>query len=450
MRKNDDEVAEFRKRAHELLDRMLDGALEASERETMLDMVPMVKKGALELGETVVRTAAVARARRTRKTKPVAKCDKCDDEMAFKQLRPIIVRTELTGGAEAAPSAYYVCKRCHLGRMELRTALGLDGDGFTPGLRELAVRAGTVEPFEAAAEELLQRVAGVDVSKTKVHRLCQSAGSQAWTLMAEGTLGEARELNEGERLIVEIDGGMAHIDDGWHEVKLAVFFPERDLAAIHEGRRAVLHRRVVATRGDRDELGGLLLNAAARFLPHDADGAPLIAGRVVVLSDGAPWIRNLVEEFLPGAMVILDWYHVIEHLHEAARAAIENERARDRWIAKQQMLLRDGRADVLLRELRQKIMRSEVGGAAHDALKRLHRYLEERRDALCYREARLQNLCIGSGVAESSIKNVLQQRMKLPGMRWGPHGADAMIALRCAYRSRGGMETLFASQRSAA
>jgi hypothetical protein len=49
-----------------------------------------------------------------------------------------------------------------------------------------------------------------------------------------------------------------------------------------------------------------------------------------------------------------------------------------------------------------------------------------------YRE---KGLMIGSGIVESGIKNVVNNRMKGCGMRWSASGAESMIFLRCSYLS---------------
>jgi hypothetical protein len=79
-----------------------------------------------------------------------------------------------------------------------------------------------------------------------------------------------------------------------------------------------------------------------------------------------------------------------------------------------------------------------------EAVAGLYTYLNDRRGSLKYREARNEGLIIGSGAVESAIGHVFQQRMKRSGMRWKHDGAEAMAALRCAYRSHKGLDAVFA------
>ncbi len=86
--------------------------------------------------------------------------------------------------------------------------------------------------------------------------------------------------------------------------------------------------------------------------------------------------------------------------------------------------------------------RKGQSASVRDELVHLHGYLNDRRAGLCYLLQTSQGLDIGSGPAESAANHVLQQRMKRAGMRWDRPGGAAMAALRCAYRSTGGMAAI--------
>jgi Zn finger protein HypA/HybF involved in hydrogenase expression len=444
-------VEELRKKLLADLDVLVAEAVRAGETgEGLAQLDHKIRARVLAMGEQVVRVAASARSTKVKKQKIAKECDDCDGPLRFRQVRLITVRTCLTGAPLQAETAYLTCPRCSSGHFELKHAMRLDPDGFTPSLVAVGLRASVMEPFESAADVLLGEIAGIDVSKSKLHSLVGDVNDTAWSLLATGELGSARLLKPGERLYVEIDGVMAHVDEGWHEIKLAVIFAEGDHGHVSKDRNAIHHRTVVATRGTREELGGLIFNAVARWLPEDASGGPIIAGNVVVISDGAAWIRNLVDDVLPGARVILDWYHAVEHVQATARALYEDDGARKRWAGEVKNKLAEGRLDDLLRDIGQLCMRHSEHASRRQSLQGLHDYLSKRRDALNYAGARMQGLHIGSGVAESTAKNLIQLRMKRPGMRWESKGADAMIALRCAHASTGGMKALLRAYHQAA
>jgi len=287
-------------------------------------------------------------------------------------------------------------------------------------------------------------MAGVTVSGSKIHSLCAKAGEAAEALAVDGVLGDTRPLRRGERLYVEIDGGMVFIDKDWREAKVAVAFPSGDRIEVARNRKELLHRRVCATLKTREELGEQVFAMVEPYLPKMADGTPIIEGNVVVLADGAPWIRNLVEEVLPGALMVLDWFHVCEHVAETAMALYpDKDSLRKGWVTRQMNLLDRGGANTLLRRLAKRSMKLDAGSKEQKAVVDLHRYLSERKELLRYSYARNEGLDVGSGAIESAIDHVVQQRMKRSGMRWKRAGAAAMLALRCAYRSTGGMEAVF-------
>ena len=418
-------------------------ALENGEQMSRVDEV--ARKLWLELGEDILQAMLIELGRQIRHSdKPKPRCSRCAQPRRFKQMRSLKVRTALTGTEREIPSPMMVCDQCSTSVLWMRELLDLDEDGFTPRLRELSVGAGTIEPFEAAAEEVLANMVGVKVSGSKIHSLCQTAGAHAEQLMEQGQLGTPRPLQPGEKLYVEMDGAMLHIDGEWKETKLAIAFPQNSLAPISKDRRTITHRQVCYTRDKPEQLGQRIFKMVEPYLPKTPDGAPVIAGNVVALGDGSPWIRNLTQEILPGAPFVLDWYHMDEHIAEAARTLYPtNESERKRWTTRQENLLRDGRVDALLDGLLRKSMRLVPGSKEQQAVADLHSYLNERRESLKYRDARNQGLIIGSGAVESAMGYVLQQRMKRAGMRWHGDGASAMAALRCAYRSSEGLKTVF-------
>ncbi len=72
-------------------------------------------------------------------------------------------RLVTTHGAVWMQRAYYYCGRCRRGFLPYDEALGLT-DEVSPGLMPLVCLAGTLLPFADAAQDLLQRFAGVRLS----------------------------------------------------------------------------------------------------------------------------------------------------------------------------------------------------------------------------------------------------------------------------------------------
>ena len=69
--------------------------------------------------------------------------------------------------------------------------------------------------------------------------------------------------------------------------------------------------------------------------------------------------------------------------------------------------------------------------AEHAELKRENiGYFIRNRKRMHYDEYLAEGLHIGSGIAESACKCLVQARLKQAGMRWSPDGAASMLQLR--------------------
>ena len=72
---------------------------------------------------------------------------------------------------------------------------------------------------------------------------------------------------------------------------------------------------------------------------------------------------------------------------------------------------------------------------ARQAVEGLIGYQEKNRSRTHYDRYCAEGLVVGSGTVESGIKNVVNMRMKGPGMRWAVDRAENMLNLRAAYLS---------------
>jgi hypothetical protein len=56
------------------------------------------------------------------------------------------------------------------------------------------------------------------------------------------------------------------------------------------------------------------------------------ARRLVFICDGAVWIWNLIAQYFPQAIQIVDWYHAADRLKCIAKEAFPNEKERHTWL----------------------------------------------------------------------------------------------------------------------
>ena len=79
---------------------------------------------------------------------------------------------------------------------------------------------------------------------------------------------------------------------------------------------------------------------------------------------------------------------------------------------------------------------------SRETLEKVHAYLSRHQDHIDYATYKELGLPLGSGMAESACKWLIQQRFKGVGMRWSEEGFNHLLHLRLAWVN-GTFETLF-------
>jgi hypothetical protein len=146
-------------------------------------------------------------------------------------------------------------------------------------------------------------------------------------------------------------------------------------------------------------------------------------------------------------MQIVDLYHARQHLWELARRLYPNEGGKQKaWMKLHQKRLLDrGRIEKLVGALR--AIRSRIPEVT-EKIRAEADYFERNAERMRYPKFRRQHLFVGSGVIEAGCKTVVASRLKRSGMFWTVRGANAILALRCAYLN-GRFEDYWESRRTA-
>jgi hypothetical protein len=145
----------------------------------------------------------------------------------------------------------------------------------------------------------------------------------------------------------------------------------------------------------------------------------------VVISDGATWIRNMVEELFPDAQQILDYFHLCENVHTYAKALFSNDALKyTPWAKSICALLKKSQYKIVLQELETKD--KKPNGCSVN----LYGYISNNIKNIDYVDYEKKGYFIGSGAIESGNKIVLQDRLKRAGMRWNTATAQAMLTLK--------------------
>jgi hypothetical protein len=171
------------------------------------------------------------------------------------------------------------------------------------------------------------------------------------------------------------------------------------------------------------------------------------AGETVTLTDGAKWILSAICMALAFVQAtLLDFYHLSQHVHQAAKACLGETPAALAWAtARLEELKTQGLPPVLsaIAELNKKVR----SPAKKKQLRLLRDYLVHRTEMLDYKGALAKGWDIGSGPTEAMCKN-LTLRLKRTGMKWDAPHAEALMNLTALYES--GQKKSYWSTRKAA
>src|SRR5262249_25733182 len=211
---------------------------------------------------------------------------------------------------------YFRCSRCASGGYALDERLGMDGR-YSPDARRLICLAGGSWSYDLAAERLGE-MCGVVVSDTTVRELSQAEGAQmaVW----QRTAPEVRTQFETAKGDVEFatDGTMVNTTEGWQEVRLGVLpnRPRGPAARPEEGDDRELPP-------PQARVGFAAIEASDRFGTRWDQWAARLGVKdrstITVLADGAKWIWEEARQNLIGSAGVLDIYHALEHVSDAAK-----------------------------------------------------------------------------------------------------------------------------------
>ena len=162
------------------------------------------------------------------------------------------------------------------------------------------------------------------------------------------------------------------------------------------------------------------------------------ADKILFVADGARWIWNRVATMMLSLGLLahqfyelVDFFHAVEHLGKVAelRKGWKNKEKK-RWIKKHRSLLLKGKvADVV------KSIREICRGRRSKELLREKHYFERNQERMRYDKISKIGLPIGSGAMESTIRRVVNLRLKGASVYWLEGTAEAMLMIRSYFKS---------------
>jgi hypothetical protein len=150
---------------------------------------------------------------------------------------------------------------------------------------------------------------------------------------------------------------------------------------------------------------------------------------LVFICDGAVWIWNLIIHYFPNAIQIVDWYHAADRLKRIAEEAFPNNAGeRQVWLESTREDLWQGRVELVIEACQVLAKKSNLA-------KQSLLYYDNNMERMRYAQFRAAGYLIGSGVIESGCKQIVTQRLKLPGAQWNLDGAIVTAKARAAWMS---------------
>lgn len=326
------------------------------------------------------------------------------------------------------------------------------GKGCSPALQYKVARIVALSPsIEVARKEL--RREGIVMDKKTVRRMAEQLGQQLLELRRrelfawrEGWLPAGNDF-AGRRVAVQIDGGRVRLrenkpqkktskkkngsrrkfDTPWREPKALIIFEFNE-----QGKMVKKDRQPLI---DGTLLGPDHLAELVAFHLHRLGVAQ--AELVVFISDGARWIWDRLDWIEKRAgldqsktLHVLDFCHAAHHIGLAlSHLGYTPEERRKRYVELRRLLHRS-RYDEVVSKLTARAKRQKLK-EDHEAWTEI-RYLERHGSAghLRYATFRRRGVPSGSGAIESTIRRVINLRLKSNAIYWLGENAEGVFAIR--------------------
>jgi hypothetical protein len=333
---------------------------------------------------------------------------------------------------------YYYCRKCRHSEAPLDDRLETNESPhkMSSGLMlETAYFGQNQHSFESASE-MMKRTMQIDISKETVRMVTEEIGKIVYESdksRAEHIVNNMHEIEfEPEKtkgtLYIMTDGAAVNTrvkdENGstWRENKTVIAFSDRNMIKRKDGGNIIVSKEYSAYIGTAESFRGYVLDTAIKAgygKAHD----------VVIIGDGAAWIRNMGRDLFPEAVQILDLYHLKENIYTYAKHKFgNNEKAYVPWAEEFIYKIEKGNIQEVLNLLpeEEKLPAGVVN---------LRTYILNNINRIDYPKYKEKGYFVGSGAIESANKVILQRRLKQAGMRWSVSGAQYVLSLRAKVES---------------
>jgi hypothetical protein len=230
-----------------------------------------------------------------------------------------------------------------------------------------------------------------------------------------------------------MDGMLIRSTEGkgrWREGKVGLICTDDREPLGNQGRQRVPVKRYVSSFESSEVFGSWVYAQGIGMGMRDY-------AEVVVLGDGARWIRQVRKQCFRQSRYILDWYHLREKVWKTMKVVFGADRVLRRMTkATLTRYLWRGKVHQALEVLEavQEILAEdkEVSSEAMEALEELQAYLRNNWEGIIpYGDYQKAGYMISSSLVEKAADVVIAKRQKKhQGMHWCHRGAEGVSALR--------------------
>src|SRR6266478_806511 len=314
-------------------------------------------------------------------------------------------------------------------------------DRCTPALAaEVSLFAAMLGSLQEAQDVLANRGVALD---TKTIRTIAYRYAARARLVQQVEHTAFEDTVAGRRVVISSDGGRLRLREtkrgpktkkgrrrytgAWREPKVLIVYVV-DAEGQRESRFAPF---IDATLKGPDAVFALLRSYLQRLGITQAD-------QVLFIADGAPWIWKRVPLLVQALGLaaqqvheLLDFYHAVQHLGQVAAL-------RKDWSAKARRLWRTHQRHLLLRGEVEQVIAAVQGlcrGRNSKAIRTQRDYFIKNKSRMAYAKLIAMKLPIGSGAIESTVRRVVNLRLKGPSLFWCRANAEAILLLRSYYKA---------------
>lgn len=357
----------------------------------------------------------------------------CGRNMSNRGRRPITV-TSLSGQIPVERTRYR-CRECGRECTPGDGAVCCGSHRITKALAKRVCQLATLEHY-TRLEQLLADQHGVHLGHDEMAQIVHEVGGTAdchrkteaqewWQCPSDHRVWPTAEFTP-QRVYVSCDGIMyctnqAEPDPQNPGTNRLIWQQMRVGCVYWQDSQEHWHKRVLWGRESAQEFGVALYQLACRCGYRQAR-------EKIFAADGGDWCWDIHLRYFSDAAGILDWYHVSEHVWNTAHVLHTDTDASKSWAMEALGVMRNsggtGLVDWLTRQ------RPNFRCAKRRSLDDLLGFVQPRVWQMDYPRYRAADWQIGTGMIESTAKQLVGLRLKGPGMHWTEAGAIAITALR--------------------